>query len=42
MATAGVAIGDRERLLGGRSERTLAAYTPENLLRLKAAVDAIP
>lgn len=42
MATAGVDIGDRERLLGHTSGRTQAAYTPENLRRLKAAVDAIP
>ncbi|MDP6439937.1 MAG: tyrosine-type recombinase/integrase [Candidatus Brocadiia bacterium] len=42
MATAGVDIGDRERLLGHVSSRTQAAYTPENLKRLKAAVDSIP
>jgi integrase len=42
MATAGVDIGDRERLLGHKSERTQSAYTPENLRRLKAAVDTIP
>ncbi len=42
MATAGVDILDRERLLGHKSERTQAAYTPQNLRRLKAAVDRIP
>ena len=42
MATAGVDITDRERLLGHVSSRTQAAYTPENLRRLKAAVDSIP
>ena len=42
MATGGVDIGDRERLLGHKSGRTQAAYTPENLHRLKAAVDTIP
>jgi integrase len=42
MATASVDIGDRERLLGHKSTRTQTAYTPENLRRLKAAVDAIP
>ncbi len=42
MATAGVDIGDRERLLGHKSDRTQAAYTPENLERLKRAVDSIP
>ena len=42
MATAGVDILDRERLLGHKSERTQAAYTPENLRRLKTAVNAIP
>ncbi len=42
MASASVDIGDRERLLGHKSARTQAAYTPENLRRLKAAVDSIP
>ena len=42
MASAGVDIGDRERLLGHSSNRTQSAYTPENLERLKEAVDSIP
>ncbi len=42
MATAGVDMGDRERILGHKSTRTQAAYTPENLRRLKVAVDTIP
>ena len=37
-----VDIGDRERLLGHKSARTQAAYTPQNLQRLKAAIDTIP
>ena len=42
LATAGVDIGDRERLLGHTSRRTQSHYTPENLRSLKAAVDSIP
>jgi len=42
MASAGVDIVDRERILGHSSGRTQAAYTPENLARYKKAVDAIP
>ncbi len=42
MATAGVDILDRERILGHKSTRTQAAYTPENLSRLKRAVDTVP
>jgi integrase len=42
MATAAVDILDRERLLGHKSERVQAAYTPANLHRLQAAVNTIP
>jgi hypothetical protein len=42
MATAGVDILDRERLLGHKYSRIQAAYTPENLKRLQQAVNAIP
>ncbi len=42
MATAGVDIGDRERLLGHRSTRTQSHYTPQNLRRLQKAVNSIP
>ena len=42
MASASVDILDRERILGHKSTRTQAAYTPQNLSRLKVAVDSIP
>jgi len=42
LATANVDIIDRERLMGHKSTRTQAAYTPVELGRLKLAVNQVP